>query len=81
MMERKVLPADGSNNTIYIAGIAVGSLAASALFIAGGHAMSDWLEGREMLMQWVFGLALVTIAISQVVKIIRRRSADQLQGR
>lgn len=79
MIERKVLTPD-SGNTLYIAGIATGSLAASVLFIAGGAAMSDWLAGREMLMQWVFGIALVTIAITQIVKIVRRRSAGQVQG-
>jgi hypothetical protein len=92
MIERKVLSADlpspeatgmrsGRNNTLYIAGIAAGSVAASLLFIAGGRAMSDWIAGREALMQWVFGLALVVIAITQVVKIVRKRKADPLPDR
>lgn len=81
MIERKVLQSDGRDNTLYISGIAVGSLVASVLFIAGGHAISDAIAGRESLMQWAFGLALLAIAVTQVVKIVRNRRNGRLQGR
>lgn len=80
MIERKLLPPDGRENTLYITGIAAGSLLASVLFIAGGRAISDWIVGREFLMQWVFGAALVIIAITQIVKIVRRRRSGQSPG-
>jgi threonine/homoserine/homoserine lactone efflux protein len=80
LIERKILHAYGHDNIQYIIGIAAGSLLASLLFIAGGHAISGWIAGRQALMQWVFGLALVIIAITQVVKIVRRRKADLLPG-
>ncbi|HMJ67682.1 MAG TPA: LysE family transporter [Cyclobacteriaceae bacterium] len=80
LMERKTLAPDGHDNTRYVTGIAIGSLLASAIFIAGGHAISGWISGRQALMQWIFGLALVTIAITQVITIVRKRKADRLQG-
>jgi threonine/homoserine/homoserine lactone efflux protein len=80
LMERRTLSPDGHNNTQYIIGIAAGSILASGLFIAGGRAISDRIAGREVLMQWIFGLALMSIAITQLVKIVRKRKADRLQG-
>ncbi|HZY79045.1 MAG TPA: hypothetical protein VFE50_05940 [Cyclobacteriaceae bacterium] len=76
LIESKRLPVDGKDNALYILGIAVGSIAASLLFILGGRGIAAWIDGQESLFQWTFGIALVLIAMVQVVKIIRNRRPE-----
>jgi threonine/homoserine/homoserine lactone efflux protein len=75
LMQRKLLKPTRSDNTQYIIGIAAGSIIASALFIAGGHVITRWIAGRETLIQWIFGLTFVVIALIHLKKIIFRRPA------
>jgi threonine/homoserine/homoserine lactone efflux protein len=73
LMERKLLRTDSRQNGLYMIGIAAGSVAASILFIAGGRGIASWIEGREVMFQWTFGLALILIAVVQVAKIVRNK--------
>lgn len=80
LIERKILPISNRYNIQYIIGIAIGSIAASAIFIAGGQAITRWVSGKELLIQWIFGLTFLLIALIQIWKIIKRRrglSQDQ----
>jgi len=75
LMQRKLLRPARADNTQYIIGIALGSIIASVLFIAGGHVITRWISGRETLIQWIFGLTFVVIALVHLKKIIFRRPA------
>jgi len=80
LIERKILKVNSSASVQYIIGIALGSIAASAIFIAGGHAITGWMSGKEKLIQWTFGSAFLVIAIIQITKILRPK-VDQLPDR
>ena len=75
LMQRKILKPVRSDNLQYITGIAAGSIVASGLFIAGGHAITQWISGKETLIHWIFGLTFVVIALIQLKKIIFRPAA------
>jgi len=79
LIERRILAVNSKNNVQYIIGIAIGSLAASAIFIASGQAITHWVSGKETLIQWIFGSVFVIIALVQIKKIFRPRG-DRSQG-
>jgi threonine/homoserine/homoserine lactone efflux protein len=81
LAQRKILVPAKHNNVLYATGIALGSLAASALFIAGGHLIAGWISGKEKMIQWVFGSIFIIIAAIQLWKIFRPSAAYQEQGR
>ena len=79
LAQRKILTPTRKNNINYIAGIAIGSILASALFIAGGHLITSWIVGKEKMIQRIFGSLFVVIALIQLWKIFKRpayRAAD-----
>lgn len=81
LMQRNLLKPTRADNLQYITGIAAGSILASALFIAGGRVITPWISGNETLIQWIFGLTFIVIALIQLKKIIFRPPAYRSQGR
>lgn len=75
LMQRKLLRPNRIDNVQYTIGIAGGSVLASALFIAGGQAITRWVAGHEILIQWIFGLTFVVIALVHLRKIIFKPQA------
>jgi len=80
LTQRKILVPSKKNAVLYVGGIALGSALASALFIAGGRAITDWMSGKEKMIQWLFGSIFVIIAIIQLCKILKRPGYQE-QGR
>lgn len=73
LIERRLIKAGTSDSVWYVTGIALGSAAASALFITCGQMISDWVSGRETLLQWMFGLFFLSVGAAQVFKIVKNR--------
>ena len=80
LIKRGRLTPSRRNHILYITGIALGSLLASALFIAGGHLIMHWMTGKQHVVQMAFIAILVLIAIIQIVKIIFRPKAYRSPG-
>ncbi len=72
LVHRKLLLPTRHDNMHYIIGIAVGSILASGLFIAAGHAITSWMSGKEKMIRWIFGSIFIIIAAIQVWRIFRR---------
>jgi len=73
LMQRGLLKGDRLQRVNYVFGIAVGSILASILFIAGGQAITHWMAGKEKAIQWSFIGVFIVIAATQLIKIFRKR--------
>lgn len=80
LIKRGHLTPSRRNHTLYIIGIAAGSLIASALFILGGHLVMHWMKDNRGIIQVIFIAIFVVIAIIQVRKIIIRPTAYRSPG-
>jgi threonine/homoserine/homoserine lactone efflux protein len=81
LIKRGRLTPSRRNHTLYMIGIAIGSLLASALFIICGHLIMHWMIGKQEIVQMSFVGILMLIAAIQVVKIIIRPKPYQSPGR
>jgi threonine/homoserine/homoserine lactone efflux protein len=61
--QRKILRSDNGSEIAYLAGIALGSLIASGLFIGGGHFLFSALVVKEQTLHFIFGCVFSIMAI------------------
>jgi threonine/homoserine/homoserine lactone efflux protein len=72
VFERSPATFHSQGQHLYLAGIAAGSLLASALFIFLGRALSVFLIEHQQIIHFILGFAFGAMALMQVKKIFRK---------
>jgi threonine/homoserine/homoserine lactone efflux protein len=70
LVERKIQVFSPQSQTAYLSGIGLGSLLASATFIAGGQFLFNFLPSKGPQLHFVFGCAFAIMALMQGYKLL-----------
>lgn len=80
LFTKKVLKPKNSYYNLYIAGIALGSVMGSSVFIFGGKWMVEKLNANQHILNWVIGGIFTLTAIIQLIKILQNRDVWKKRG-
>lgn len=73
LFTKKILKPNNTHYNIYIAGIAIGSIIGSSVFIFGGKLIADKLKANQNILNWVIGGIFAVTAIIQLIKILSNK--------
>lgn len=73
LFTKHILKPKNSYYNLYIAGIAIGSVMGSSVFIFGGKWMVQKLNANQHILNWVIGGIFALTAVIQFIKILRNK--------
>jgi threonine/homoserine/homoserine lactone efflux protein len=77
LFTKKILLPKSSHYNIYIAGIGIGTLVASCVFVFGGRFVGERISNNQALLNWVIGGIFLLTAFIQLWKILRKKPATK----
>ena len=77
LFTKKILLPRNDHYNVYIAGIGIGTLLGTCVFIFGGHFIVDKLNANQHSLNYIIGSVFLFTAFIQVFKMVRKKDAVQ----
>jgi threonine/homoserine/homoserine lactone efflux protein len=76
LFTKKILLPKNSHYNFYIAGIGIGTLLGTAVFIFGGKLIAEKIGSSQSMLNWIIGGIFTITALIQLIKILRHKDIE-----